>query len=479
MTTTLEMPELDLEQGDDGSDGDTRERPKRFGRVRRRLARVRKRTWVILSIIAVLIIGGATAAIVWAATRPSTEAPVTQTSTVSLETMEKSVESSGTLSPTVQEDANFVASGTVTSVDVEAGDTVREGQRLATVDALQTNADLLQARADLADAEAQLASAQEEADGSAASDARIAARESAVSVASESVANAETASDGITLRAPVAGLVTAVSLEVGDAVTGDSGSTSGSSLSQTGSGGSGTSGGTGGSSGSGMPGAGSSTGSSASSSSDTATAQFTIVGTDSWSVSVSLSETEVGLIEVDDQVELETEDGTKLFGVVSEIGKLPSTSSGTPAYPVAVDITGDTEGLFDGTEVTATIIYERRTEVLTVPSAAITTADDGTATVTRVDADGNETEQQVTVGEVSGNLTEITEGLSEGDQVIVTVFTPGEGNSGGRGQMPDFGNGEMPDFGGGEMPDFGNGEMPDFSQMGGGNGGGFPGGGRQ
>lgn len=434
------------------------------GKRRQRLARVRKRTWIIMGVVAALVVGGGSAAAVWATTRQSGEAaPVTQVSSASLEVMEKTISANGTLSPTIQEDVGFIASGTVTTVYVEAGDTVKKGDKLAKVDSLQVDANLLQARADLADAEAQLASAQEDGDGSAASDARIAARESAVTVASRSVSDAEEALDGITLRAPVAGLVTSVNLEVGDAIAGSSGSSSSSGT------GSATPGGSTGDS-QGMGGS-----SSTASTSDASATQFTIVGTDSWSVSVSLSETEIGLIDVDDQVELETGDGLKIFGVVREIGRLPSTSSGSAAFPVAIDITGDTDGLFDGTSVTATIIYERRPEVLTVPSAAVTTSEDGTTTVTKVGVDGTETEQVVTVGEVSGNLTEITEGLEEGDQVLVVVFTPGEGTSGGEdaGTM-GFENGQMPDFRNGEMPDFENGQMPDFNNM-----EGFPGGGNR
>lgn len=424
--------------------------------MRQRLARVRRRTWLILGTVAVLVIAAGTTGVVWATTRQSAQAaPITQTVAASLETLQKTVEASGTLTPTVQEQVSFAASGTVQSVEVEAGDTVEQGQTLATIDSLQADAALLQARANLAEAEAQLASARAEADGSTASNASIAARESVVGVAAQSVSDAEKAAAGVVLKAPVAGLVTSVGVSAGDAVTGGSGSASVSG---------------GGSASSSAPG---SSGSSSASSSSGASAQFTIVGTDSWSVSVTLGETELSLIEVDDQVELETADGARLFGVVSEIGRLPSTTSGTAAFPVVIDVTGETEGLFDGTSVTATIIYERRSEVLTVPSAAVKTADDGTATVTLVDADGTETEQEVTVGEISGDLTEITAGLEEGDQVLVVVFTPGEGNSSvqsGQGGMP--GSGGMPDFGSGEMPDFG-------SQIPGGGQGGFPGGAAQ
>lgn len=421
-------------------------------KLRSRISNVRRRTWVIAGAASALVIGAGITAIVWSTSQQSAAAaPITQTATASLETLEKTVEASGSLTPAVQEDVSFIASGTVTSVDVVAGDTVEAGQTLATVDTLQVDANLLQARADLADAEAELASAQADADGTTSSDAQIAAREAAVSVASQSVTDAEAAVEGATLVAPAAGLVTSVAVEVGDSVSGSSSSSGGGSSSASG--------------GSGTPSMGGTT-SASTSTSDSSSAQFTIVGTDSWTVSVSLGETEIGLIEEDDQVELETTDGTQLFGIVSEIGRLPSTTSGTVSFPVEITVTGDAEGVYDGTSVTATIIYERRAEVLTVPSAAVTTAEDGTTTVTLVDADGNETEQTVTIGEVSGNLTEIVEGLSEGDQVAYTSFTPGEGNAGG-GQMADLGSGGMPDFGNGEMPDFSGGGMPDFANGGG------------
>ena len=423
------------------------------GRAGAFFAGVRTRTWVILGGIGVLVLaGGATAAILLSQQSAAQAVPATRSVAASLETLDKTVEASGTLAPAVQEEVSFVASGTVTRVAVEAGDTVEEGQILAVVDTMTVDAELLQARADLADAEAQLVSAQSDDDGSASSAARISAREAAVTVAQQQVEDAQAAVDGATLRSPVAGLVTAVSLSVGDVVTGGSSG--------------GTSGGGSGAAGSGVSGQGGATSGGSTTDSSSASAQFSIVGTDAWEVSVSVGETEVGLVEAGDQVELETADGAKLFGVVDSVGKLPSTTSGSAAFPVRISITGTAEGLFDGMSVSADIVYERRHEVLTVPSAAVSSAADGASTVTLIDADGNASQREVTVGEVSGDLTEITDGLEEGDLVEVTVFTPGEGNSGGGerpglgdGQLPDFG-GELPDFGG-EMPSFGGGQMPD------------------
>lgn len=413
----------------------------------------RTRVWVRVVAIA-LLVGVAGAGVYWFGLREEAQAAVPeQTSTAvaaSLSTIQQSVSTSGTLTPAVQEDVSFTVSGTVTSVDVAVGDTVAAGQQLATVDTLALNAALLQARAELASAQASLADAEDDADGSDSSDAQIAALSAQVDVAQAAVEDAEEDMAGATLTAPAAGLLTAVGVEVGDAVTG-SGASSG------GAGSTGASGATGGTGTSG------STGTSAT----TSSAAFTIIGTDAWQVSVTVDETDVALISVGDQVEMTTDSSTDtIYGTVGEIGLLSSSTGGVAAYPVVVDVTGSPEGLHDGEAVEASIIYERRTDVLTVPSAAVTTVD-GQTVVTQEGEDGATVTTEVTVGATSGNVVEITDGLAEGDEVLVTAFSPrasGSEVAGETGQVP----------GGGQRPDFSSGEVPDFSQLPG--GGQMPGG---
>lgn len=430
--------------------------------MKRTLARFRPRTWIITAAVVVAVVGGG--AVYWFGfalpAQATASQPITRTVQASTQTLEKTVSATGTLSPTVQEDVSFVPSGTVTAVDVTAGSTVDAGAVLATVDTVSAQATLLQAKADLASAQATLSDAQDASTGSTADEAAIAAAEAKVASAQSTVDSAQTALDGTTLVAPVAGLVTAVNVEVGDAVTGTSG----------GSGSSGSSSGTGATSGSGSASSGSaSSGSTASSGSSTAA--FTIVGTGSWEVDLTVSASDLASIAADDQVELSTSDNDSFFGTVKSIGKLPSTTSGSAAYPVVVSVTGSPENLYDGVSVTASIVYERRTDVLTVPSAAITTAD-GTSTVTRV-VDGKNVTTAVTVGETSGTVTEITKGLSAGDSVLVTVFTPGSGSGSGTGTGGAGGTGGTGQTGQqGQFPGGGefNGTFP------GGGEGGFPGG---
>lgn len=361
------------------------------------LRKIRPRTRVGAGIVLVLLVG---AGVYWFGMRDASTASTVPTATTravaaSLTTLEKSVSASGTLSPTVQEDVSFEASGTVTAVPVAAGQVVTAGQTLATIDTLTLNADLLSAKATLASAKAKLSDSEDADDGTDAAEAQIAANAAQVDVAQAGVDAAAAAMADATLTAPVAGLLTEVNLTLGAAVTG-SGSTSGS------------------------PGADQGT-SASTGATTTASAQFVIVGTDSWEVDVTVDDADVALIKVADQAEI-TLDGADaaIFGTVREIGLISTSSAGVAGYPVVIAVTGSPEGLYDGVAADVVIVYERRTDVLTVPSGAVRTVD-GTSTVTQTGDDGKETTTVVTVGDTVGQLTEIVSGLAEGDEVLVTV----------------------------------------------------------
>ncbi|WP_426310610.1 efflux RND transporter periplasmic adaptor subunit [Cellulosimicrobium sp. E-16] len=452
--------------GDGPGDGTTSDgaSPGAVGTRRERLARrlrgprPRRRALVVGAVAVVLV---AALVVYLTVLRPrassALEAGAAQpvTAQAATATFEQTVTTTGTLTPSVQEDVSFAAAGTVLTVEVAAGDTVEAGQTLATIDTLQLDAALAQANADLAQARADLADAQESDDGSDAAGAALEARESAVAVAQQATDDAAAAMADATLTAPAAGLVTSVGVAVGDTVgsTGSSAST-----------GSGSPGGTGTVPGASTGGSGSST---SSGSSDTAA--VTIVGTDAWAVDVSVGEADVAAIETGDQVEMTSDDlADTVFGTVSEIGRLPSTTQGAVAYPVSVAVTGSPEDLYDGVSVDVSIVTERRTDVLSVPAAAVSTNDDGASVVTLVADDGSTSERVVETGETSGQSVEIVSGLAEGDTVQYTAFTPGagrgqvgeQGGTGGQGFPEGFDPSQLPGGGQGLPEGF------DPSQMG-------------
>ncbi len=375
--------------------------------------RIRPRTWIIIGVAAAIVIAAGIATPILLLQHRASAEGRTITATVGTQTLQKSVTSTGTLTPTVNDAVDFAVSGTVTDVYVKAGDTVTKGQKLAKVSTLSLNAALLQAKAQLAKAQATLSDAERASNGSAASVAQISADSASVSVAQAGVQSAKDDLKDAVLTAPDAGLVTDVEVAVGDTVNGSGGS----------------GGASGGSSGS-------------------STAAFTIVGTDAWEVDGTVSESDVALLAAGDQVTLAGTDGTTIFGVLREVGVIPSTSSGAAEYPVTIDVTGAPKGLYDGVSLTATIIYERRTDVLAVPTAAIATGTDGSTTVTVVGTDGTQTKATVTVGETDGTYTEITGGLTEGQTIVLATFTAGTGGT-GTGTRGGFGTGTFGGFGGG------------------------------
>ncbi|GAA3758964.1 efflux RND transporter periplasmic adaptor subunit [Microbacterium kribbense] len=361
-------------------------------------------------------------------------ATIYRTATASLQTLQKTVAGTGTVAPTVQDSVSFAVAGTVTDVAVKTGATVKKGQTLAKVDTLQLNAALLQAKATLAQAQATLSSAESANGGTAADVARVSAASAAVDVAAAAVTDAQTAMSDATLTAPAAGLITAVTIATGDKISGTSAAGSGSANASTGAG-------------TGSGGGAASANGSAAASSSTHSADFTLVSTDSWTLSVSVGETDITNVAVGDQVDLTDTDGTAYFGTVSQVGDLPSTTSGAAAYPVTIAVTGTGKGLFDGVSLTAAIVYQRRTDVLAVPSAAVTTTG-STSTVQVVGSDGTHTTVTVKVGETAGGYTEITSGIKEGTTVVVASFTPRTSTHTGQTGTPDRGFGGFSGGGG-------------------------------
>jgi len=138
-----------------------------------------------------------------------------------------------------------------------------------------------------------------------------------------------------------------------------------------------------------------------------------------------------------------------LFGTISSVGMISTATGSTAAYPVEVTVTGTPTGLHDGANVTVTLIYQQDSNVLTVPSAAIHT-ENGQSVVYQMSG-GQQVSTPVQTGDSDGTNTEITSGLNEGDEVLVTVTTAGSGSggSGRTGTGGQNGTGTGRTFGGG------------------------------
>ncbi|WP_375490769.1 efflux RND transporter periplasmic adaptor subunit [uncultured Jatrophihabitans sp.] len=389
----------------------------------------------------VLIAGGVTAFVLGGSSSGDAAATSTTTRLVAAATgtIKQSVSATGTLSPADEDDVSFSSAAKITSVEVTQGEKVAKGQVLGKIATVSLKADVAQAKANLATAKSTLASAE---DSSSTTDAQLAADKAEVTSNRSSVTSAEDALDDATLRSPIAGTVAEVNVATGDTSSG-SGTTSSTSASSSGSSaaGSGTSSGgaaTSGSSstGSGSTRAGSATGSGSSgsttsgsstsggstSSSSSDSGDFVVVGMKSWTVSASLDDTEIGDIAKGDQVQLATTSSTTpLFGTVSTVSVLSSSSSGSASYPVTIAVTGSPSGLHDGASVTASIIYRQLTNVLTVATAAVHR--DGQSSYVYVDQGGKQIKTTVKTGVSSAGVVQVTSGLTAGQKVYEQLAT--------------------------------------------------------
>ena len=111
--------------------------------------RRRKRKFLLIGAAVILIAGLATGlTLAFTGGSPATGLVITsETVKVTTGTIKQTVATSGTLEPATEADLNFGVSGTVTGVDVQAGQAVTAGQVLATVGttALSSDVDAAQA----------------------------------------------------------------------------------------------------------------------------------------------------------------------------------------------------------------------------------------------------------------------------------------------------------------------------------------------
>jgi len=356
-------------------------------------------------------------------------------------TLRQTVASSGTIEPAQQANLNFATSGQVTSVSATVGEKVTAGKVLATVSSASLSADVAQAEATEATDAAKLSSDQ----AAGVTSAQLTADQTAVTAADNQVTDAKQALAEANLTSPITGVVAAVDLSVGQQVSGGGSSGSGSSG---GSGGSGSSGagatgtGSSGASATGSTGSAGSAGSSGSSSSSSA--QVVVISTNSYVVNATVDDTEVGSVQAGDQAQI-VPDGatTPVYGTVSSVGLIASTTSGVATYPVTISVTGNPGGLYPGASATVTLIVKQLNNATTVPTEALHYTSSGAEVYEMVN--GRQVAVPVTVGMTSDGETQIVSGLSVGTKVVVQGLRAGgtgatTGGT-GRGTRGGFGGG--------------------------------------
>jgi macrolide-specific efflux system membrane fusion protein len=194
-----------------------------------------------------------------------------------------------------------------------------------------------------------------------------------------------------------------------------------------------------------------------------------VISTGSYVVDGTVDDTQVGLVQSGDQAVI-VPDGatTSVYGTVSSVGLIASTTSGVATYPVTIAVTGNPGGLYPGAGATVTLIVKQLSGVTTVPTTAVHYTSSGAAEVYEM-ADGRQVSHAVTIGMTSGGLTQIVSGLSVGTEVVAPT-----GRAGGAGRTTGGTTGRTGRGFGGGSGGFGGGGGG-FGGAGGGFGGGLGG----
>ncbi|MFI5707419.1 efflux RND transporter periplasmic adaptor subunit [Kribbella sp. NPDC051620] len=396
------------------------------------------------------------------------------------------VSSSGTLQSSQTASPQFATSGTVTAVLVKVGQVVAKGAAIARIDPAAAEREVRIAEQNQIAAANSVTAAQESLDD--AEDAKEAADEAAaeptptptpgqqtqtqtqsqgqspevaVSNAEASLArakadkeqadqNLEAAQSDVTnttLKAPIAGTITAINGSVGSVAGGSSGSGS------TGSTGTGTTGqgSTGG-------------GSSATTSSAAGTGFVDIADLKTLQVVASFPEADAVKIKAKQAatVTLNAEPGSTLTATLTSVSPTPTTTNGVVSYSATFTLAKVPASARIGQTANVTVQTAKATNVLYVPTTSIVT-NGTTHTVTMANGSGS---REVQIGVQGGSFTQITSGLDEGDSIELiqgaigatgTGQGQGRNGAGGTGQFPGGGTGQFPGGGSGQFPGAGTG----------------------
>lgn len=137
--------------------------------------------------------------------------------------------------------------------------------------------------------------------------------------------------------------------------------------------------------------------------------------------SISLTEIDVTSVKPGQKVTM-TMDAfpDKTFtGQVLAINTNGQSSSGVSSYPTIIVFDNSLSNMYPNMSVSANIIIDSKTDILTVPSSAVLSSD-GISTV-KILKDGQVSQATVEVGISDNNNTEIISGLNEGEVVIIST----------------------------------------------------------
>lgn len=317
--------------------------------------RSKKRGFIIAMIVVLVVIAGGFYAYRQRLASNVTQGPSRQSMAVNAMRVQRGdisreIESSGTISGARQADLGFTTGGKVQRILVEVGQLVEEGEILAEMESAQQELSLLRAQ-----------NAHDLAVISGTANAR---REAELDLKV-----AKTNLENTLIKAPFAGIITAISLEEGEHISAN-------------------------------------------------TAVVSLLDNSVFYADIAVDELDMHQIRLGQSaiVKVDALGGLPLEGTVSRIGMIAQSSGGITTVPVTIRIQDEPGELRVGYSASVIIEVERASNVLVVPvEAVVRQGDQSFITVVR----NGETETvEVVTGITDGMQVEIASGLEPTDQVV-------------------------------------------------------------
>lgn len=242
----------------------------------------------------------------------------------------------------------------------------------------------------------------------------IAQSRAAIVTAQQQLDTAQQNEDQTVLTAPVAGTVASVSGTVGQYASGGSSAASASSSS------------------------------SSSSTASTASSGFVeLTDISTLDVKVGFTETDAPKVHVGEAatITLDALTGQSFTGTILSLDTNQTVVSNVVTYYAKASFDTASASIKPGMTASVDVVLDKRDNAVTLPTSAVPTSGT-TATVTVRGSDGKDTARSITIGLRGDSAVEITNGLSAGDQVVVTSsaasatstgFPGGGGGPGGGG----------------------------------------------
>ncbi|QSI46424.1 efflux RND transporter periplasmic adaptor subunit [Thermobispora bispora] len=353
----------------------------------------KRRTLIVNGVLAVLLIAGIGGVVI--SLRGGSAAESTPpTARVTRGNVTATVSASGSVASARERSLGFGTTGTVEKIYVKAGDRVRKGQVLARLDDTAARESLEAAKASL--------------EAAAAGDTSTAQGHAQYISARNAYRAAKRTLAGTVIKAPFAGIVTAVNGSEGGSASGGAGGAS------TGSGG--------------QQAGGASSG-----------GFIELADPNRLQIVGSFTESDVTKIKKGQRatVTFAALPGVTPTGKVTLIDPQPQTSNNVVRYAVTISLTDVPSEVRLGQTASVQVVVGEAENVLTVPTSAIRTAG-GQSTVTVIE-NGSRVVRRVEVGLRGDSTTEIRSGLLEGE-LVVRFQAANQANDS---SFPRFGGGPM------------------------------------